>query len=452
MSDLDEQNVLQNQLQTFSELLEEGTLSEVREQLSALHSAEIAFLLESLPPEARSTIWELIPHDTSGDILTQVNDEVRAELIRKTDKQELVAASEKLETDDLADIFEDLPEIVSREVLKSMNQQDRHRLEAVLSYPDDTAGGLMNTDTITVRPDISLETVLRYLRFRSEIPDTTDNLIVVDRQDTYLGILSLTRLLTNDPALRVEDIMDKTVKAIPTDRSAKRVASRFEKHDLVSAPVVDENNKLVGRITIDDVVDVIRDEADHSFMRMAGLNEEQDMFAPVVVSSRRRTIWLGVNLITALLAAWVIGLFDATIEKMVALAVLMPVVASMGGIAGSQTLTLVIRGIALDQIGDANARLLLLKELAVGALNGLVWSIIIAGITILWFNDYQLGAIIGLAIMINLVAAALAGATIPLILRRLNIDPALAGNVILTTITDVIGFFAFLGLASLFLA
>jgi len=451
MKDVNDQSISQIQLQTFSQLLETGTLSEVREKLTELHSAEIAFLLESLPPDTRSTIWELVPHHSSGDILLHVNDEVRAELISQTDKQELVAATEKLDTDDLADIIQDLPEIVSREVLKSMDKQDRQRLEAVLSYPEDTAGGLMNTDTITIRPDISLETVFRYLRFRTEMPATTDNLIVVSRKDKYQGVLSLTDLLTNDPALIVSDIMNKKIRAIPVAQSAKEVASLFEKHDLVSAPVVDENNNLMGRITIDDVVDVIRDEADHSLMSMVGLNEEEDMFAPVVVSSRRRTVWLGVNLLTALLAAWVIGLFDATIEKMVALAVLMPVVASMGGIAGSQTLTLIIRGIALDQIGAANAKLLLIKELAVGALNGLIWAIVVAVITILWFGDYQLGAIIGCAIMINLVVAALAGATIPLFLKKLNIDPALAGNVILTTVTDVVGFFAFLGLAALFL-
>ena len=451
MADVNKQSISQIQLQAFSDLLEEGTLSEVRDKLSTLHASEAALLLESLPPETRSTIWELIPHASSGDILLHVNDEVRAELIRKTDKEKLVAATEKLETDDLADLIEDLPEIVSREILQSMDKQDRTRLEAVLSYPEDTAGGLMNTDTVTVRPDISLETVIRYLRFRGELPVNTDNLIVVDRKDNYLGVLSLTKLLTNDQILIVADIMNKGFKVIPADQSAKEVAHQFERHDLVSAPVVDESGKVIGRITIDDGVDVIRDEADHSFMRMAGLNEEDDMFAPVVVSSRRRTVWLGVNLITALLAASVIGLFDATIEKMVALAVLMPVVASMGGIAGSQTLTLVIRGMALEQIGTTNAKILLYKELAVGALNGLIWSLVIAAVTVLWFNDVQLGFIIAFAIMINLIVAALAGATIPMLLRNFNIDPALAGNVVLTTITDVIGFFSFLGLASIFI-
>lgn len=451
MPESKEQSLSQTQLQALSALLEQGTLSEVREQLSELHAAEIASLIESLPPDSRVTIWELIPSDTTGDVLLHVNDEVRSELIRITDKQDLVAATENLDTDDLADIIPDLPYIVSREVLESMEQQDRQRLEAVLSYPEDTAGGLMNIDTITIRADISLETVLRYLRFKTEIPQSTDNLIVVDRKDTYLGVLSLNKLLTNDPGLTVNDIMDTHVRAIPAEMSAKEVASMFEKRDLISAPVIDETNRLIGRITIDDVVDVIRDEADHSFMRMAGLNEEDDMFAPVVVSSRRRTVWLGVNLITALMASWVIGQFDQAIEKLVALAILMPIVASMGGIAGGQTLTLVIRGIALDKIGESNARHLLLKELSVGALNGAIWSLIIAGITIYWFNDFQLGMIIALAILINLIVAALAGATIPLILKKLRIDPAIAGNVVLTTITDVIGFFTFLGLAALFL-
>ena len=451
MVDSKEQSLSQTQLQTFTSLLQEGTLSEVREKLSELHAAEVASLLESLPSETRATIWELITAVQSGDILRHVNDDLRAELIKITDKQVLVAATENLETDDLADIIQDLPDIVSREVLQSMDHQDRQRLEAVLSYPEDTAGGLMNTDTVTVKLDNSLETVIRYLRFRKELPDSTDKLIVVDRDDIYQGLLPINKLLTSDPNLMVRDVMKKKIKAIHADMPAREVASLFEKHDLISSPVVDENEKLIGRITIDDVVDVIRDEGEHSFMRMAGLNEADDMFAPVVVTSRRRTVWLGVNLITALIASWVIGQFDKTIEQLVALAVLMPVVASMGGIAGGQTLTLVIRGIALDQVGDSNSRHLLLKELSVGALNGLIWSIIVATITILWFDDVQLGIIIAMAIMINLVVAALAGASIPLILQKFNIDPAIAGNVVLTTITDVIGFFAFLGLAALFL-
>ena len=445
------QNISQSQLHEFIELLKHGTLSEVKSKLSTLHSAEIALLIESLPPEDRSTIWELVPLEESGDVLLHVNDDVRAELIRNSDEQELITATEKLDIDDLADILQDLPDVVASKVLKSLDVQHRQRLEAVLSYPEDTAGGLMNTDTITIRGDLSLDAVIRYLRFRGEIPEMTDSLIVVDRTGRYLGLLTLTELLTKEPKRRVADIMIRDSEAIAATLPAKEVAKLFEHRDLVSAPVVDDSGKLLGRITIDDVVDVIREEADRTFMGRVGLNEEDDIFAPVITSSRRRTVWLGINLITALLASWVIGQFDATIEKLVALAVLMPIVASMGGIAGSQTLTIVIRGITLGQVGNANARRLLVKELAVGAVNGIIWAMVIAAVADAWFDNFELSVIIALAILVNLVFAALAGATIPIILKKLNIDPALAGGVILTTVTDVIGFFAFLGLATIFL-
>jgi magnesium transporter len=451
MAETKQQSISQSQLQEFLELLEAGTLSDVRERLASLHAAEIAVLLESLPREERSTIWELVPTEDSGEILLYVNEDVRAELIRKTDLQELVAATENLDTDDLADIIEDLPDIVIREVMQSMDDQRRQRLEAVLSYPEDSAGGLMNTDTMTVRPDISLDVVLRYLRFIGKIPEMTDSIIVVDRSGNFLGLIRLTDLLTKDPNMTVGELMLTDFEPITATISAREVANIFERRDLISAPVVDESGRLLGRITIDDVVDVIREEADHSFMSRVGLNEEDDMFAPVFISSRRRTVWLGLNLLTALLASWVIGLFEGTIQKLVALAVLMPIVASMGGIAGSQTLTLVIRAIALDQVGASNARRLLIKELAVGALNGTIWAIIVAGVAILWFHDTQLGIIIALAILVNLVVAALAGAITPLVLKRFGIDPALAGGVVLTTVTDVVGFFAFLGLAAVFL-
>jgi magnesium transporter len=451
MAETKQQSISQSQLQEFSELLETGTLSDVRERLASLHAAEIAVVLESMPREERSTIWELVPTEDSGEILLYVNEDVRAELIRKTDLQELVAATENLDTDDLADIIEDLPDIVIREVMQSMDDQRRQRLEAVLSYPEDSAGGLMNTDTMTVRPDITLDVVLRYLRFIGKIPEMTDSIIVVDRSGIFLGLIRLTDLLTRDPDMTVGELMQTDFEPIAATISEREVANIFERRDLISAPVVDESGRLLGRITIDDVVDVIREEADHSFMSRVGLNEEDDMFAPVVISSRRRTVWLGLNLLTALLASWVIGLFEGTIQKLVALAVLMPIVASMGGIAGSQTLTLVIRAIALDQVGASNARRLLIKELAVGALNGTIWAIIVAGVAILWFHDTQLGIIIALAILVNLVVAALAGATIPLMLKKFGIDPALAGGVVLTTVTDVVGFFAFLGLAAVFL-
>jgi magnesium transporter len=436
-------------LKTFSDLLQQGSIATVRRELNDLHPAEIAHLLEALPREQRDMLWELVTPEIDGDVLLHVNDDVRARLISDMDSSELVAAAEGLETDDLADILVDFPHDVTDQVLEAMDEQHRHRLEAVMSYPEDCAGGIMNIDTVTVRADITFDVVLRYLRRVGQIPSMTDQLIVVDRDDKYQGLLPLSQLLIKDPTTTVAEVMDREHEAIPADMPANKVAALFEKRDWVSSPVVDAEGKLLGRITIDDVVDVIRDEAEHSFMSMAGLSEEDDMFAPVITSSRRRTIWLGINLLTALLASWVIGLFDATIEKLVALAILMPVVASMGGIAGNQTLTLVIRGMAVGQISGSNARRLLNKELLVGALNGGIWALIVAGVVVAWFQDYLLGAIIACAMLINLVVAALAGATIPLLLRRMGIDPALAGGVVLTTVTDVIGFLAFLGLAAM---
>ncbi len=436
-------------LRRFTAALESGALTGVRRMLNGLHPAEIAHLLESLPPDERELAWELVSPEHEGDVLLHLSDDLRAALIRDMEPHELVAATEGLETDDLADFLRDVPSAVVSEVLRSMDEQDRERLEAVLSYPEDTAGGLMNTDTLTVRPDVTLDVVLRYLRRRGEIPEMTDSLIVVKRDDSFLGLVSLTDLLTKDPSLTVTEVMTEELEAIDAMMPANEVASLFEHRDLITAPVVDERGKLLGRITIDDVVDVIRQEADHSLMSMAGLSDEEDMFAPVAKSARRRAVWLGVNLATAFLASWVIGLFEATIQQVVALAVLMPVVASMGGIAGSQTLTLVIRGIALGQISGANARRLLTKELAVGTLNGVIWALVVGMVSVAWFGNAQIGWIIGLAMVLNLIAAALAGVTIPLFLRRVGVDPALAGSVVLTTVTDVVGFMVFLGVATL---
>ncbi len=451
MPDSHVQQKPQKRLQSFAEALESGRLSNIRRMVNELHPAEVGHLLESLPPHERELVWEMVERDKDGDILLYVNDEVRANLISEMAPEELVAAAEGLDTDDLADILQDLPDIVIQEVLQSMGMQDRIRLESVLSYPEDTAGGLMNVDTVTVRANVTLDVVLRYLRLRGELPDMTDHLMVVDRDDNYLGLLSIGDLLTKDPSLTVAEVMMHEEQSIPATMPVSEVASLFEQRDLISAPVVDEEGKLLGRITIDDVVDVIRDEAEHSIMSMAGLDEEDDIFAPVVTSSRRRGVWLGINLATAFLASWVIGLFDATIEQIVALAVLMPVVASMGGIAGSQTLTLVIRGMALGHIGSANASRILVKELAVGALNGALWAVVVGAVAMLWFDDFAIGAIIAVAMVVNLVAAAFAGATIPLLMQRLGIDPALSASVVLTTVTDVVGFAVFLGLATVVL-
>ncbi len=438
-------------LQLFTELLRDNDLQQVEQQLEEMHPAEIAHLLESLPTDLRQIVWQQVPPEAEGEILTNLNEEVLATVIKEMDPDQLVAATEDLETDDLADILPEIPQDVAQELLLTMEQQDRERLHAVLSYDEDTAGGLMNLDTVVVRSDTTLDVVLRYLRRRGEIPESTDTLFVVEREGHYLGQLPLTTLLTSDPYKLVGDVMEQDEEAIPATMPARDVANRFEHRDLISAPVVDENNILLGRITIDDVVDVIRDDAEHSLMSMAGLNEDVDIFSPVITSTRRRAVWLGINLITALLAAWVIGLFESTIQQFVALAVLMPIVASMGGIAGSQTLTLVIRGIALGQISGSNARRLLSKEIWVSIWNGLIWAVVLAIIADIWFDDYRLGLIIAAAIIINLLVAAIAGASIPLLLRKFGADPALGGGVVLTTVTDVVGFFAFLGLATIFL-
>lgn len=431
--------------------LDSGTLRPVRRMIHSLHPAEIGHLLESVRPAEREIVWELVEHEDEGEVLLAVNDEVRAQLISGMDDQEVVAALDGLDVDDLADVFADLPETVNRELLRSMDQRDRDRLQTVLAYPEDTAGGLMNLDTVTVRPNVTVEVVCRYLRLRGEIPESTDALFVVNRNDEYLGRLYLNRLLTADQDKTIAEIMDTESPSIPAKTTATEVTVIFEDWDLFSAAVVGDQNRLLGRITIDDVVDVIRDEADHSIMSMAGLDEESDMFAPVIISARRRAVWLGVNLATAFIAAWVIGLFQATIEKVVVLAVLMPIVASMGGIAGSQTLTLVIRGLALGQVEASNARWILFKEIAIGLLNGVGWALVVALATVAWFRSWDVAAVIAAAMVINLFVAAMSGVVVPIILKRMSIDPALAGGVVLTTITDVIGFMAFLGLGTIFL-
>lgn len=431
--------------------LEGGSLGQAPRLIRAMHPAEIAHLIESLPPTQRELVWEMLDPDLAGDVLIELTDEVRDGLLGEMDAAEIVAATEGLEVDDLADLIGDLPEAVTQQVLKSMDQQDRERLSAVLGYPEDSAGGLMNTDTVSVRPDVTLEVVLRYLRMRGELPDKTDCLFVVNREDHYLGVLPVTRLLTDDPEGVVGDLMATDVAGIAAETGATAVARLFEGRDLLSAAVVAPDGRLLGRITIDDVVDVVREQAEHPMLMAAGLEDEEDVFAGVRRSARRRALWLGVNLLTAFLAAWVVGLFEATIDRVVALAVLMPVVASMGGIAGTQTVTLIIRGIALGQVEDSNARWLFFKELSVGALNGVAWATVVALATWAWFGTWQIAAIIFAAIVINLAAAAMAGVLIPLALRRLRIDPALAGGVILTTVTDVVGFAALLGLGTVFL-
>lgn len=451
MPEATDQISTQQRLEALSAALHSGTAAQVRYLLASLHPAEIGDLLESLPHGPRKLLWELVGPEDQGEVLVEVNEEVRAGLIEDMETAQLVEITGGLDTDDLADVLQDLPGAVIHELLRSMDKQDRQRLEAVLSYPEDTAGGLMDLDIVTVRGNVTLDVVLRYLRLRGDIPDLTDNLMVVNRFGRYQGLLSLATLLTSAPELTVAEVMNTQVDGILATSRAADVARLFEDRDLISAPVVDDNGKLLGRVTIDDVVDVIREEADHSLMSMAGLDEEDDIFAPALLSAKRRAVWLGVNLATAFLASWVIGLYENTLQQVVALAVLMPVVASMGGIAGNQTLTIMIRGLALGQVGPSNARMLMTKEIMVSMMNGVIWSLVVALIAAAWFGNLQIGAVIAAALVINLICAALAGFTIPLTLKRMGIDPALAGNVLLTTVTDVVGFMAFLGLGTWYL-
>jgi magnesium transporter len=437
-------------LQTLTLSLKTGTRNATIGMINALHPSEIAQLLESLPPMHRKKVWELIAKQLQAEVMIELGEDMRNELIRGMSAQQLANVTAHLDLDDSADFVQSLPDELINQVLHSLDSQHRERLEAVLSFPEDSAGGLMNTDTITVRPEVTLDVVLRYLRVLGEIPDATDNLIVVDRKNKYLGQLALTDLLVNDPSRIVADMMDAG-RPIPSDMTANEVARLFEDHDLISAAVVDGKGILLGRITIDDVVDVIREEADHSLLSMAGLTDEEDMLSPVVPSSKRRAIWLGINLLTAFLASWVVSQFDTTLEKVVTVAILMNVVASMGGIAGSQTITLVIRGMALNQLNRGNRRWLFNKEMIVALLNGTLWALVVALIAYLWFRDAAVGGVIAAALLINLLAAAASGVAIPIILQRYKIDPAIAGSVILTTVTDVVGLFAFLGLATIFL-
>jgi magnesium transporter len=438
-------------LARLNDAIDSGAFSQVRRMINrGLPAQDVAHLLESSPPKERDLLWRMIDPEFQGDVLQHLSDDIQAIYLKRMKPEEFLTATEGLETDDIADLLQQLPDTVIKEVLVSMDTQDRQRVEVVLSYPEDTAGGLMNTDTITIRPDITLDVVMRYLRRHQSLPDSTDSLLVVSRKDHFIGVLPITTLLVGDPNITVREVMDTDCIVINADLPDNEVANLFEKFDLISAPVVDKEDTLLGRITIDDVVDVIREDADHSLMSMAGLDEDEDTFSPVLLTAKRRAVWLGINLLTAFLASAVIGIFDATIEKVVALAVLMPIVASMGGIAGSQTLTVVIRGMALGHISSSNTPWLLNRELIVGVINGTIWALVVAGVAVLWFNDLTLGFIIGAAIMINLIVAVLAGAALPLALKWMNIDPALAGSVLLTTVTDVIGFMAFLGLATMF--
>ena len=435
----------------FEEVLEgisRGSTSEIKVLMASLRPSEVASVIEANSPDTRRIIWGLLDEEVRNQSLQYLQDDVRAEFLEAMDTAQLVAVAENLDTDDFADILQQLPDTITNQVLGSLDSRDRARVESVLSYPEDSAGGLMNTDTITVRPRHAAELVLRYLRLRRDLPATTDSLIVVNSRDEYLGSLPLTKLLTADPTVTVREIMNTEVPAIHVGDADTEVARLFSERDLISAPVVDDNGCLVGRITIDDVVDVIIEDAEEALLAPAGLVVDEDTFAPVRRAVRRRAVWLGINLVTALMAAAVISLFEETIIKVVALAVLMPIVASMGGIAGTQTLTLVIRGQATGQLGRGNLLWMLNREFVIAALNGLLWATLVACGASYVFEDTKLGMIIAVAMVATILIAAVAGSLLPSLLRRLDIDPAIAGGVVLTTITDVAGFFIFLGLAS----
>ena len=451
MSELEKATEL-SAITRIKEKLDAGAWQDIDSLIRDLRSEDLADILESSPPTQRAELWNTFGEDQQSEIIQHVDEDIVRSLLGDKSGEEIATVLEKADGDTTADILQQLPADLIRDTLEAMDAQDRTRVEKLLSYPEDTAGGLMDTDTISVRADITLDVVLRYLRRHSNLPPMTDSIYVVNTSNDFVGVLPLSTLLVSDTSLTVREMMVTETTTLRAEMSDHDVAAMFERYDLVSAPVVDEHNKLLGRITVDNVVDVIIDEADHSILGMAGLTEDEDTFAPIWRTARSRAIWLGANLITAFIAASVIDLFKDTIEKVVVLAVLMPIVASMGGVAGSQTLTLVIRNMAQYELSGNNLGWLTRRELAVGTINGFLWAVIVAIVASVVFQDSQLGLIIAAALVINLFIAALSGALLPGFLRSIGIDPAIAGTVVLTTITDVVGFLSFLGLATIFYA
>ena len=439
------------QLRLLSDALDSGRLGPVRRLVNTLSPAEIGNLLESLPPAKRTVVWGLVDPEDDGEVLVHVGDEVREGLIADMDQDELVAAVEDLDIDDLADLVDDLPDTVIEQVLTSMDRENRDRLEQALSYDEDSAGRLMNPDVVTVRADTTVDLVLRYLRLRAELPDHTDHLYVVNRRNQLIGWVALQSLVTCDTHASVNSLIDGDLTAINVDTSAEEVARQFSDHDWISAPVVDESNILLGRITIDDVVDIIREQAEHQALGAAGLDEDEDLFSPVWRAMRRRLVWLLINLCTAFLAAKVVGEFEGTIQQLVALAVLMPMVAGLGGNAGTQVLALMIRGLALGQVGPSNIQTLLWKEVRVALLNGLLMGSVLGVVVLVWFHNIGLSLVIATALTLNMLFAAVAGVLVPVTIKRFGYDPALGSGIFLTMVTDVMGFFTFLGLATLVL-
>lgn len=450
MTELPNTDSIQTRISRLNDALLSGSYAQIRKALELLNPADTADLIETSPATIRTVLWNILSDDRQTKILPLIDEIIVEDLLAEKSSEEIARILESLDGDEVTDILQTLPDTITRQVLQSMDEQNRLRVENLLAYPEDTAAGLMDTDTISVPARVTLDVVFRYLRRHAELPPMTDNIFVVNAKNEYVGLLPISRLLISDPHLTVRELMDTNIEPTSALVSTVEVARDFEKYDLVSSPVVDDQRRLLGRITIDDVVDVIIDEADHSVLAPVGLTEDSDHFAPILKTARTRAIWLGVNLLTAFIASSVINLFEDTIEKVVALAVLMPIVASMGGVAGTQTLTLVIRHMAQNQLLKTSGRWLLNRELAVGVINGLLWAIVVATGVAFIFDDNQLGLVIAMAILINLTVAAFSGAMLPGMLKTLGIDPAIAGTVLLTTITDVAGFLSFLGLATLF--
>ena len=432
--------------------LEKDKAINIQNTLSSLNPSEIARLLESLTTRERNVLWQMVDQEDEGEILKELIEEVRQNLISQMDTSELIAATQDMELDDLADILSDLPNQITDQVIKALDTQDQNRLESVISYDEDTAGGLTNPKIISIRRGVNIDGLIKYLRNMKSLPQNTNYIYVINRDNQYIGAIQLVDLFTQSKDMLIEEIMDSNVKAINANVKAEEVAIEFQDLDLISAPVIDSNNKLLGQITIDDVVDVIQDQVNSEIFNMAGLDDEDDMFAPIFISSKRRAVWLGANLVAAFIVATAVSLFQETLDQIVILAVLMPIVASMGGVAGNQTLILVIRGIAMGKIQKSNAIKLLNKEALVALLNGFIWSIVVSIIAVILFKTkWEIGIIVGISMLINIIASAIAGVSIPFILKRIGIDPALAGGVMMTTLTDVLGFITFLGLATVFL-
>ena len=446
---LDKMSILEIKLEKIQDKSIEPSLNQIKRMVSNMNPSEIAHSLESLPPQERKLLWSMIETHEEGEIISELNDEIQKELIAEISPEELIEIIADLELDEIVDILQTLPERTAENILAGMSQTDRKRIQEALVYPEDSAGGLMNTDIISVRPKHNLEVVMRYLRAQKELPQNTDQIFVVSRENVYLGSLPVSSLLVSDPTLNVRELMETETKPLQVEWSDKDVSRLFEQNDWVSAPVVDENTKLIGRITIDDVIDVIIEDADQNILGMAGIAE--DTFAAPARAARGRILWLSINLMTAFIASMTINLFKGTIDQIVYLAILTPIVASMGGVAATQTLTIMIRGLTLQQINFNNLNWLFKREVAVSIVNGILLSILVGGITYLWFKEIIISILISAAMIVNLISSAIAGIFIPIILRKFNQDPAIAGSVVVTTITDVIGFFSFLGLATIFL-